>query len=55
MSKCVVAYYYEELRATFKVTPPMLIRFIYGQSLQIVRRVSVAKLSLIQISRRLRD
>jgi hypothetical protein len=37
--------------ATFKAAPPMLYRLAYGQSLQIVRIVDVAALSLIQLTR----
>jgi hypothetical protein len=48
MSQSVVVYYDEELRAIFKVTPSMLYyRFTHGQSLQIVRKVSVATFTLI--------
>jgi hypothetical protein len=45
MSQCVVVCYDKELRAPFKITPPMLPRLIYGQSLQIVHEVGVAALS----------
>jgi hypothetical protein len=55
MSQCVVVYYDKELRASFKVTPPMLDGFAYGQSFLIVRRVSVVTLSWIQLTRPVRD
>jgi hypothetical protein len=42
---CVVVYYDMELRATFTVTPPMLDRFAYGKSFQIIGREGVATLS----------
>jgi hypothetical protein len=46
--QCVVVCYDKELRATCKVTPPMLYRFAYGRGLQIIGRVvGVATLSWI--------
>jgi hypothetical protein len=51
MSHFVVVCYDKELKATFKVTPPMLYRLKYGQSLQIVRIVGVAALSLNKLRR----
>jgi hypothetical protein len=55
MSQCVVVCYDMELRALFKVTPPMLNRFAYGPSLQIVRKIGVATLQWIQLTRQVRD
>jgi hypothetical protein len=49
MSQCVVVCDDKELRATFKVTPITLNRFAYGQSPQIVSKVGVAALNLIQL------
>jgi acyl-CoA thioesterase FadM len=55
MSKCVVVCYDKELRAPFKVTPPVLDCFAYGRSLYIVHKVSVAALSWIRPARLVRD
>jgi hypothetical protein len=55
MSQCVVVCYDMELRAIFKVTLPMLYHLAYGQSFLIVCIVGVAALSLIQLTRQVRD
>jgi hypothetical protein len=54
MSQYVVVCCDKEVRALFKVTPPILNRFAYGQSFQIVR-VGVAALSSIHLTRPKRD
>jgi hypothetical protein len=55
MSQCVVVCHDEGLKATFHVTLPMLNRFAYGQSFQIVRIVGVAALSWTLLMRPIRD
>jgi hypothetical protein len=51
MSHYVVVSYDKDLRALFKVTPPMFYRLTYGQSLRIIRRVRVDALNYIQLTR----
>jgi hypothetical protein len=50
-SQRVVVCYDKELRATFKVTPQVLYRLTFGQSLQIVRKVGVAGINWVQLPR----
>jgi hypothetical protein len=55
MSQCVVVYYDKELKATFKVTHPMLYRLVYSQNLKIVGIIGVAALIWIQLTRPIKN
>jgi hypothetical protein len=55
MLHCVVFRLDQEFGTIFKVTPPMIHSFTYGQSFKVVGRVGVAAFNCRQLLRSLRD